>query len=79
MLCTKICTFFAFFMFKSLPSLDLRRFVYPHTFSTNGPPIRLSKFESRNFGFVSRNFEFKVEISSYKVEISRYKSQYFQK
>ena len=31
----------AFFMFKSLPGLDLRRFVYPHTFSTNGTSIRL--------------------------------------
>ena len=28
-------------MFKSLPRLDLRRFVYPHTFSTNGTPLSL--------------------------------------
>ena len=32
---------YIFIMFKSVPGLDLRRFVYPHTFSTNGTAIRL--------------------------------------
>ena len=36
----KYVHFCIFIMFKSLPGLDLRRFVYPHTFSTNGNPIR---------------------------------------
>ena len=31
----KYVNFCIFIMFKSLPGLDLRRFVYPHTFSTN--------------------------------------------
>ena len=48
---------FAFFiMFKSLPSLDLCRFVYPHTFSTNDTPIRLESL--------------KIESSSLKIKIS---------
>ena len=37
----KYVYFSIFITFKSLPGLDLRRFVYPQTFSTNGTPIRL--------------------------------------
>ena len=44
----KYVYFCIFIMFKSLPGLDLRRFVYPHTFSMNGTPIRLMIYTTIN-------------------------------
>ena len=47
-------------MFKSLPVWDLRRFVYPHTFSTNGTPIRL--IDRNNLNIIG-NFRMQIVLS----------------
>ena len=56
-------------MFKSLPSLDLRRFVYPHTFSTNGTRKRLESLKVEISSLKVKISSLKVEISSLKVKI----------